>query len=96
MLLIYKLNFTEHKIASSPLIDTQMKETEKKHNQEDVNPTTQQDKILQIKEDGNSNEPVPVTNGTGSNRPIPTSGTVIVKEGDDEEGHQVENNPQNI
>jgi len=73
-----------------------MKETEKKHNQEDVNPTTQQDKILNIKEDGNIDEPVPVTNGTGSNHPVSTPGTVIVKEGDDEEGHQVENNPENI
>ena len=73
-----------------------MKETEKKHNQEDVNPTTQQDKILQIKENENSEAPIPNTNGTGSNHPVSTSGTVIVKEGDDEGEHQVENNPKNI
>ena len=68
-----------------------MKEIEKKHNQGDVNPTTQQDKLLHIKENEDSEEPIPLTNGTGSNRPVPASGTVIVRDGDEGE-HQVENN----
>ena len=72
-----------------------MEEIEKKHNQGDVNPTTQQDKILQIKEEGSSDEPIPDTGGTGSNHPVPAAGTVIVKEGEDGR-HQVENNQENI
>jgi len=53
-------------------------------NQEDVNPTSQQDKIANKTDE----EAVPVTNGTGSNNPVPTSGTLIIKsedEGGDEE-----------
>ncbi len=60
------------------------------HNQDDVNPTTQLDQI--VNDDGQDN--LPETNGTGSNRPVPTSGTVIVKEGADEEDHMVKNNPE--
>lgn len=49
-------------------------------NQEDVNPTTQLDKI--VKDDEREN--MPDTNGTGSNRPVPTSGTVIIKDDEKE------------
>ena len=52
------------------------------HNQEDVNPTSQLDKIVVEGREEEVN-----TNGTGSNRPVPTSGTVIIKETDkDDEG----------
>lgn len=38
-------------------------------NQDDVNPTTQQDKIQKILE-GKIDEPIPETTGTGGNNPI--------------------------
>lgn len=50
-------------------------------NQEDVNPTTQLDKLVKNTEDEN----LPGTNGTGSNRPVPTSGSVIIKDDDKKE-----------
>ncbi len=50
-------------------------------NQEDVNPTTQLDKLVENTEDEN----LPDTNGTGSNRPVPTSGSVIIKDDDKKE-----------
>lgn len=52
-------------------------------NQEDVNPTSQQDKIA----NETDQEAVPITNGTGSNNPVPTSGTLIIKP-EDEEGEK--------
>jgi len=58
-------------------------DTGKLKNQEDVNPTSQQDKIAKE----NDKESIPETNGTGSNNPVSTAGTVIIKEyenGDDE------------
>jgi hypothetical protein len=54
-------------------------DSDKLHNQEDVNPTTQLDKL--VRED--KPEDLPETNGTGSNRPVPTSGTVIIKKDTD-------------
>jgi len=60
----------------------------KPQNQEDVNPTSQQDKIA----NETDQEAVPVTNGTGSNNPVPTSGTLIIKsedgEGEEEKGKE--------
>jgi hypothetical protein len=55
-------------------------------NQEDVNPTSQQDKIVKEKDQ----ESIPKTNGTGSNNPVPTSGSIIIKEeeGEGEEEDQ--------
>jgi hypothetical protein len=53
------------------------------HNQDDVNPTSQLDKIIVEGADEDVN-----TNGTGSNRPVPTSGTVIIKETDGNDENQ--------
>jgi hypothetical protein len=50
----------------------------KLHNQEDVNPTSQLDKIVEKKSDD-----LPETTGTGSNRPVATDDSVIIKDGDD-------------
>jgi hypothetical protein len=50
----------------------------KLHNQEDVNPTSQLDKIVEKKSDE-----LPETTGTGSNRPVATDESVIIKDGDD-------------
>ncbi len=44
-------------------------------NQEDVNPTSQLDKIVKEEHE----QSVPITNGTGSNKPVPTSGSVVIK-----------------
>jgi len=52
------------------------KSTADLHNQDDVNPTTQLDKIV-IDEDADNQ---PKTEGTGGNRPVQTDGSVIVKE----------------
>ena len=57
------------------------KNSDKLHNQEDVNPTSQLDKLVQ---DGSS-EDLPDTTGTGSNRPVPTSGTLIIEKDTDED-----------
>jgi len=46
------------------------------HNQDDVNPTTQLDKIVTGEEQDNQ----PKTDGTGGNRPVETDGSVIIKE----------------
>ncbi|MEJ5962012.1 hypothetical protein [Pedobacter immunditicola] len=54
-------------------------DTGKLKNQEDVNPTSQQDQIAKE----NDEESIPLTNGTGSNNPVPTAGTVIIKEDED-------------
>jgi hypothetical protein len=51
----------------------------KLHNQEDVNPTSQLDKIVEKKSDE-----LPETTGTGSNRPVATDESVIIKDGDDD------------
>jgi hypothetical protein len=51
-------------------------ESDKLHNQDDVNPTTELDKLVNEDKPGD----VPETNGTGANRPVPTAGTVIIKE----------------
>lgn len=48
--------------------------TEKLKNQEDVNPGTELDKIVDTKEE------LPETNGTGANRPVETSGTVVIRD----------------
>lgn len=48
------------------------------HNQEDVNPSTQLDKLV------NEEDQLPQTNGTGANRPVPTTGSVVIKEEDKE------------
>ena len=53
-------------------------------NQEDVNPSTQQDKIQKILE-GEVDEPIPETNGTGGNRPVNNGESLrIEKEEEDE------------
>jgi hypothetical protein len=49
------------------------------HNQEDVNPSTQLDKL--VTED---KEQLPETNGTGANRPVPTVGSVVIKEDEED------------
>ncbi|WP_256007014.1 hypothetical protein [Pedobacter deserti] len=51
-------------------------------NQDDVNPTTQLDKILVE----GSDEAVD-TNGTGSNRPVPTSDSVVIKDESSDDDH---------
>jgi hypothetical protein len=51
-------------------------------NQEDVNPTTQQDHIQEIK-DGNveeSDDKIPNTNGTGSNNPVSNGDSLIIED----------------
>ena len=50
-------------------------------NQEDVNPTTQLDKLVKDTEDEN----LPDINGTAANHPVQTSGTVIIKDEDKKE-----------
>jgi len=62
-------------------------DTGKLKNQEDVNPTSQQDKIAKE----NDKESIPETNGTGSNNPVPTAGTVIIKEDENGEDERIEN-----
>jgi hypothetical protein len=59
-----------------------MQENNKPQNQEDVNPSTQQDKIQDILEN-KLDEPIPNTNGTGSNRPVPREDSLIIKEDSD-------------
>lgn len=46
------------------------------HNQEDVNPTSQLDKLVDNTEKVKNVK----TNGTGANRPVPTVGTVNIRE----------------
>ncbi|TDQ11392.1 hypothetical protein [Pedobacter metabolipauper] len=48
------------------------------HNQEDVNPGSALDKLVK---DTDADD-LPDTNGTGSNRPVPTSGSVIITDSD--------------
>jgi len=55
--------------------------SDKLHNQGDVNPTTQLDKLAKDEKP----EDLPETNGTGSNRPVQTSGTVIIEKDDNHE-----------
>lgn len=67
--------------------------TGKLKNQEDVNPTSQQDKIAKENDQGS----IPETNGTGSNNPVPTAGTVIIKDDrnvDHENGEDGENDKE--
>lgn len=45
------------------------------HNQEDVNPTSQLDKLVDDTEEVKKVK----TDGTGANRPVPTAGTVSIK-----------------
>ena len=68
-----------------------MEEQIKSKNQKDVNPGTQQDHIQELKskmlqdddEDAmGQEERIPGTNGTGSNNPVATPGSLIIK-GDD-------------
>lgn len=49
-------------------------------NQEDVNPTTQQDHIQDLKENNPAGERLPDTNGTGSNRPAENGESLKVEE----------------
>lgn len=53
-------------------------------NQEDVNPTTQQDKIQEILE-GKLDAPIPETTGTGGNNPINGIESVRINEDDKKE-----------
>jgi hypothetical protein len=55
--------------------------SDKLHNQGDVNPTTQLD---QLAKDAKP-EDLPETGGTGSNRPVATSGTVIIEKSEEED-----------
>jgi hypothetical protein len=50
------------------------------HNQQDVNPGSELDKVVIDKESDNT----PKTEGTGGNRPVQTEGTVIIKEDSEE------------
>jgi len=56
-------------------------ESDKLHNQEDVNPTTQLDKLVKNKDFAD----LPETNGTGANRPVSTEGTVIISKDTDDD-----------
>lgn len=60
--------------------------SDKLHNQEDVNPTTQLDKLAAEE----TEKDLPETNGTGANRPVQTSGTVIIEKDPEEDGNDVE------
>ena len=51
------------------------------HNQEDVNPSSQLDKLVDDTEEVKNVK----TNGTGGNRPVPTAGTITIKTDEDEE-----------
>jgi len=66
-----------------------MDSIESLNNQEDVNPGTELDKII------NDDEPETnvKTSGTGANNPVPTPGTVVIKENDHGDGRIVENRP---
>jgi len=55
-------------------------ELNKQHNQDDVNPGSGLEQL--INQDDAEN--LPETNGTGSNRPVPTTGTVIIKDEDND------------
>lgn len=61
-----------------------MAEENKLHNQDDVNPSTQQDKIQEILRE-KSEEPLPQTIGTGANREVPRTESLIIKADDSEE-----------
>jgi len=52
------------------------KTTNDLHNQEDVNPGSELDKVVIDQE----TEATPKTDGTGGNRPVQTESTVIIKE----------------
>lgn len=60
-----------------------MTEENRLHNQEDVNPSTQQDKIQEILNEG-AEETLPETNGTGANRTVPRAESLIIKEEDEQ------------
>ena len=64
--------------------------SDKLHNQGDVNLTTQLDKLA---EDAKA-EDLPETNGTGSNRPVQTAGTVIIEK--DADGDQEDNDIEQL
>jgi hypothetical protein len=49
---------------------------EELHNQDDVNPTSELDKIVTDEQ----SDIKPSTNGTGGNRPVQTESTVVIKE----------------
>ena len=55
-------------------------ELNKQHNQDDVNPGSRLEHL--VNQDDSEN--LPETNGTGSNRPVPTTGTVIIKDEDND------------
>jgi hypothetical protein len=55
--------------------------SDKLHNQADVNPTTQLDQLAKDVKP----EDLPETNGTGSNRPVETSGTVIIEKNEEDD-----------
>jgi len=55
-------------------------ELNKQHNQDDVNPGSRLEQL--VNQDDSEN--LPETNGTGSNRPVPTTGTVIIKDEDND------------
>jgi len=55
-------------------------ELNKQHNQDDVNPGSRLEQL--VHQDDSEN--LPETNGTGSNRPVPTTGTVIIKDEDND------------
>jgi len=52
----------------------------KLHNQGDVNPSTQLDKLVE-----KENDQLPETTGTGSNRPLATDESLIIKKEENEE-----------
>ncbi|RZM29609.1 MAG: hypothetical protein EOO88_04255 [Pedobacter sp.] len=66
-----------------------MDNIESLNNQEDVNPGSELDKLV------NDDEPDTnvKTSGTGGNNAIPAPGTVVIKESDNGKGKIVENRP---
>jgi len=52
----------------------------KLHDQGDVNPSTQLDKLVE-----KENDQLPETTGTGSNRPLATDESLIIKKEENEE-----------
>ena len=60
-------------------------DNDKRQNQDDVIPGSQLDKMV-----NKPGENLPLTDRTGANHPIPTSGTVIIKKEDEDEDEQVQ------
>ena len=62
---------------------------EQLNNQEDVNPGTELEKLITDEEPETNVK----TGGTGANNPVPTPGTIVIKESESGDGRIVENRP---